>query len=378
MAGPTEVPLHQLLAAIGRLAPQPLFPAEFAEAHQIPRDSLERALDQLRIARLIEFTPWELGRGQGLKLTSAGAQILQSPAWMSRFARGILPNIADTIQARPESDADGTTFAKGEAIRASLMRPTKPRITQALIAINVLVFVVGLLISRDLADPQAQGNGRIDALIRTGAVTGIAILHGEWWRLLACCFVHFNLLHLGMNMYALWVLGPMQERLWGKTRYLAIYLIAGIVGSCVAMIRQPEAVLAGASGCIWGLLASQLVWLLMNRSHLPSQLAAGWIRQLVIIIVLNAVFSMAPGISAEAHFAGGITGAIVATLLQVHRFNRTALRWLALSAVALLPLVSVGALAWAVDNSSQWRQYTRHVQIVIPNRPVSPDDPRGP
>jgi membrane associated rhomboid family serine protease len=355
----SQLGLDQVLALIGKSAPQPWYPGEFTRQTEVDRPSLERALDALRMARLIELTPWESGHGQGLALTSNGRKILHSPKLMFRLARGELPRHDVGGPDPPQGLEVGTTFARGEAIRNALLTQITPRATQVLLAINVIVFAIGQVIAfrgQNQGFIQFGGN---DALIRTGAVNGELLLKGEWWRLLTACFVHIGALHLFMNMYALWILGPIHERLWGRARYLCVYLLSGFVGSCAAMWRHPEATVAGASGCIWGLFAAQLVWITLNRSFLPRELVSNWTRGLLTTIALNAVISFMPGISAEGHFGGGAAGAIIAALLIVHQFGRGALRWLSLAVVAFVPIASVGVVIWAKDHTLNWHKVVR-------------------
>jgi membrane associated rhomboid family serine protease len=196
----------------------------------------------------------------------------------------------------------------------------------------------------------------------TGAVTGESLLRGEWWRLLTCCFVHHGAMHLGLNMYGLWIVGRIAEQMWGRWRYLAIYLIAGFSGSCVAMYVQPDTVLAGASGAIWGIMASLPVWLLLNRAHLPRQLVSGMMSQLVTVLIINGVLSFLPGISWGAHFGGGIIGAIASALLNYQRFGPGIVRWAALLLVALMPVASVGALVRAENNNPKWLALKKKMQ----------------
>lgn len=371
-----QLAFDQILALIGQAAPQPWYPADFLRESGADRDLLERSLDAMRMARVIELTPWESGRGQGFALTSNGRKILHSPKLMFRLARGELPRQDVAGPERPDVPYDGTTFARGEAIRSALLTPITPRVTQILLGINIAVFLVGQAIALRGQNPGIFQFGAQQALIWTGAVNGELLLRGQWWRLLTCCFVHVGLMHLFMNMYALWILGPIHERLWGRARYLAIYLIAGLAGSCAAMFRHPDTTLAGASGCIWGLIAAQLVWITMNRSYLPREIVSDWTRALLTTIALNAVISFMPGISAEGHFGGGAAGAVVAALLILHQFGRGMVRWICLAAVVAIPLGSVGSLLWAKDHSLKWRKFARYVELLNQQRqaPEGADD----
>ena len=96
---------------------------------------------------------------------------------------------------------------------------------------------------------------------------GVDVLQGEWWRVLSCCFVHIGLLHLVMNMFMLFWIGPLLERMWGPWRFLLIYLISGVGGSFAVLGATPEVLVAGASGTIWGIMTSMAAWVVLNRAR---------------------------------------------------------------------------------------------------------------
>ena len=89
-------------------------------------------------------------------------------------------------------------------------------VTHLIVAANVLVFVAML----------ADGAGWLDSNsavhLRWGANFGPLTKEGGWWRLFTCTFLHFGVLHIGMNMWALWSAGALAERLYGNLAFLAI------------------------------------------------------------------------------------------------------------------------------------------------------------
>src|SRR5438876_675076 len=121
------------------------------------------------------------------------------------------------------------------------MGPTVPRVTYALLFLNIFVFLAGwglawhhnvplnayLLHDADKVETRVKLN---KVLYWTGSVSGLDIIRGEWWRLLTACFVHIGAIHLAVNMYGLYVVGPLLERMWGPFRFLALYLITGLCG----------------------------------------------------------------------------------------------------------------------------------------------------
>jgi rhomboid protease GluP len=207
--------------------------------------------------------------------------------------------------------------------------------------------------------------GDAQALHLTGSVSGADLVNGHWWRLLTCCFVHFGFMHLFMNMYSLFVVGPFVEQLWGRYRYLAIYLLAGVGGSSVAMWHRPISNLAGASGALWGILGALAVWWVANRRFLPPQLFKAQMRQLLTVLIMNGIISFLPGISWTAHFGGAAVGAVVALLLHLHRFGTTPLRWVFLALTPLIPVICIGGLVRDRSRNAAWREIKQFDEVDV-------------
>ena len=102
-------------------------------------------------------------------------------------------------------------------------------VTPALVGVNVAVFVLMALSGVGLLSPRPLD------LIRWGANFGPLTTHGEWWRLLTATFVHIGALHLLCNMWALWDVGVLMERLVGPAGLLVLYLLAGLAGSVASL-----------------------------------------------------------------------------------------------------------------------------------------------
>jgi membrane associated rhomboid family serine protease len=253
-------------------------------------------------------------------------------------------------------------------VRTSLLAPFTPYVVRSLIAANIIVFAWGVYLGHQQRIPiQAfiQPTVRQDVseiLHTTGSLKATDVLVPSWnyVRLLTCCFVHFGLIHLAVNMLSLYLVGPLLERMWGHVRFLVLYLVAGLGGSCVAVVLKPVAgnqlmALAGASGAIWGMLASMAVWVLLNYRHLPRRLFASWGWSMIIAFAINiAITFMVPGISAEAHFGGGAFGAVCALLLHFTRFGPVPLRAVATAGVAALPVFGLWAVAHPGQFNVQW------------------------
>jgi membrane associated rhomboid family serine protease len=193
----------------------------------------------------------------------------------------------------------------------------------------------------------------IDVLRKTGAVSIRELAHGEWWRLLTCCFVHIGGLHILVNMYALFGFGQLIERLFGHWRYLVIYLIAGFGGSCTGVLVQPG-LLAGASGALCGLLGAMGAWAFLNRRFVPPALVANMRRNLVVNTMLLVFISLLPGIGWGAHLGGAVFGLLAAALMNYARFGTRWQRVLAWLAVVLLPISCYGAVLEAPHFDEPW------------------------
>jgi membrane associated rhomboid family serine protease len=186
-----------------------------------------------------------------------------------------------------------------------------------------------------------------------GAIRGSDLLKGEWWRLIACCFVHFGLVHLAANMLSLYAVGPFLEIRWGRIRFLLLYLLSGLAGSCAVVIFTPAVEGAGASGAILGVFASLLPWILLNRRYLSR--GRSLLRNVLVVIALNVVISMLPGISAAAHYGGGGAGILAGAALNEQRFGSGMLRWLAGLLVPLMPVVCVATVVQQMSGPA-WEQ----------------------
>lgn len=150
-----------------------------------------------------------------------------------------------------------------------------------------------------------------------GANFGPATQDGQWWRLGSALFLHFGVLHLGMNLWALWDGGQLVERMYGHARFATIYFVAGIAGNLLSLVLQGnQAVSGGASGAIFGIYAALLVFLWRERHQLhPGEFrwlfwgAAGF-------SIATIVFGLSiPGIDNAAHIGGFVAGGLAGTLL---------------------------------------------------------------
>ncbi len=188
----------------------------------------------------------------------------------------------------------------GEAASPQMVRVAlpggKPWATYALLGFTVLVYL------GQMAGPYLFG---VDIVTSLAVKYGPLIAKGQLWRLVTPIFLHGSVLHIGFNMYALYVIGPALERFLGRTRFLLLYFLAGVGGNVFSLWFTPEPSL-GASTAIFGLLAAEGILVYTNAFLFPN--ARKTLSNLVTIAVVNFVIGLSPGIDNWGHLGGFIFG----------------------------------------------------------------------
>ncbi|WP_433266931.1 rhomboid family intramembrane serine protease [Actinosynnema sp. CS-041913] len=171
-------------------------------------------------------------------------------------------------------------------------------VTPVLIALNVLLFAV------TAAQAGSVVSNERSPLFADFFLWPVGIYLGEWWRLVTSGFLHFGPAHLALNMIALYVLGRDLEPVFGKVRFLAVYLVSLLGGGvAVYLFGGVNTPVAGASGAVYGLMGAMLVAVLRLKLNPGSALG---------VIGLNLVLSFTlPGISLLGHLGGLVVGAAV-------------------------------------------------------------------
>jgi membrane associated rhomboid family serine protease len=231
------------------------------------------------------------------------------------------------LKPKPVRRAPGTALGTNRA-----------PVTYTLIAINVAVYLLTV----------AQGGGSFSSpggsLFNKTVLYGPFVAHGDWWRLVTAMFLHASLLHIGFNMYALWVIGRIVEQYLGTVRYLGLYFVSGLAGSAGALLQAPHTPILGASGAIFGILGAMLVIEWQVTGSLAGQAAA--------LIAINLVISFViPGISWGGH-VGGLIGGILVMLAYAHWSDRGRAQYGQLGLGGVLGLIVVGAGSVAL---AYWR-----------------------
>lgn len=182
----------------------------------------------------------------------------------------------------------------------------KPIITYILIFICVLVFILMYVL----------GNGSTDnyTLLVFGANVDTLTKNGDYYRLFTSMFLHIGILHLLCNMYSLYIIGKEVENVFGKVKYLIIYLLSGIAGSILSLAFNHNTICAGASGAIFGLLGALLYFGYYYRTYLGATLT----RSIIPVIVLNLIIGFtSSGIDNAAHIGGLVGGILIAMAVGV-------------------------------------------------------------
>lgn len=208
------------------------------------------------------------------------------------------------------------TWSRPNGMQRQMMRTRfalsqRPRIvTYALIAINFAVYIVLAVLSQNFI------NIDTGVLVQAGAQVNILVSQGQYWRIFTAMFLHFGILHIGLNMLSLFFIGPAIEVFYGKWRYLLIYLVSGIVGGILTYFTMPfNTIAAGASGAIFGVFGALGIFFFVNRRLLGGGLIGQW----VFWLALNIVWGFSsPGIGIWDHLGGLVAGIILGFILMPH------------------------------------------------------------
>ncbi|MDO5674476.1 MAG: rhomboid family intramembrane serine protease [bacterium] len=191
-------------------------------------------------------------------------------------------------------------------------------VTPTLVVVNLLIFAAMVATGVDMLQP----DGRM--VISWGANFGPYTTNGQWWRLLSSMFLHFGILHVGLNMWALYYSGRVVERLFGNGRFALLYLIAGLSGSIASLLWNPMVNSAGASGAIFGVYGALLAFMLDRRNQVPKAIMKEQRLGVLIFILYSLGFGLRQeGIDNAAHI-GGLAGGLIMGWFLARPLNREA------------------------------------------------------
>jgi rhomboid protease GluP len=186
-----------------------------------------------------------------------------------------------------------------------------------------------------------------ESLLNWGANFRPLTLDGQWWRLLTCCFLHIGIIHLLMNMYALFYVGFLLEPLLGRTRFLSAYLLAGVMASVGSLWYHDFIISAGASGAIFGLYGTFLA--LLTTKLVDKSFQKTFLTSIIIFVFYNLIYGLKEGIDNAAHIGGLISGAVIgyAFVPSLKKWTERGLKGIT---VAVLSVAVVCLAAFAYQN----------------------------
>jgi len=204
-------------------------------------------------------------------------------------------------------------------------------------------------------------------LLKWGAAFGPLSLGTQPWRLLTATFVHGGLLHIALNMWCLWNLGVLAERIFGRATYLTLYLSCGLAGSVASLWWHPMVVGVGASGAIFGVAGGLITALYLGKLPFPKAAMQGTMRSLLIFAVFNLGFGqVAGGIDNSAHIGGFLAGlalgaGLAPTLTQPRSERRT---W-RISVFVIVALILTAATLYLRSKNSDVAQLLHDAEISL-------------
>lgn len=213
----------------------------------------------------------------------------------------------------------------------SMARRAAP-VTYALIAINLVIFVVG----------QASPDLRV-RMFTDGAQQHFLVANtGEWWRLFSAMFLHLDFVHVGFNMWALFLFGPAVERRFGSVSFAALYLACGLGGGAMYHLVGRLEPAIGASGAIFGIFGA-LIAATYRQRHTPAGRAV--FSQLVMLLALNlAIPLIVPNVAWEAHVGGLVAGLAIAAAWDHLPVQGPGASWRRVSVAMAVTAVALGAV----------------------------------
>lgn len=249
-----------------------------------------------------------------------------------------IPRCLECGHLPPEIEAEQREQRRAAYFVDELLSRKSP-FTFIFIGVNVAMFLLTMF-TGGAADP--------DVLRFYGAAQNDLIRGGEWWRLIVPMFLHVGGIHLAFNMYALWILGPQLEAIYGSARYVMLYLASGIGGFVASFFfSAPNVVGAGASGALFGLMGVLFVYTRRYKKEIPPLLLGEMNRGIVRTLVINLLLTFAiPFISRPGHLGGLATGMLLALVIPHSplREKKTPVGWV-VGQIASLVLVGVAFVA---------------------------------
>jgi rhomboid protease GluP len=207
----------------------------------------------------------------------------------------------------------------------------------------VLANVLGLLLA---SDPFCAPAPYLCALQFLGWKSNVLIVQGQYWRLFTAMFLHSDIFHLLMNGFALYILGPDTERIYGTGRFLGLYFLAGLTGSLASYAFNPSPSV-GASGAIFGLFGGVLIFFLINRQFLGS-FGRSQLQGLLMLLAINLFLGFTSARIDNLGHIGGLLGGLAIGWLLLPRYSVDRSSFTPHLVQRKNPLAWAGAAVWLV------------------------------
>lgn len=195
--------------------------------------------------------------------------------------------------------------------QTEIFEPVKKSVNMVLMLVTVLSFFVMQLWEKSVTPGNFYGH-TTEFLLEHGALYGIKVKEGEWYRLVTYLFLHGDIWHLGNNMLILYCLGNALEHYVKKTTYVALYFFSGILAALGSVVYNTDSpVCVGASGAVFGITGA-MVWLVIkNKGKLPGFSGV----RMAIFVAMSVYAGFADqGVDNAAHLVGLLSGFLLAML----------------------------------------------------------------
>jgi len=228
----------------------------------------------------------------------------------------------------------------GTAGRILGVIPIPSTATSAIVAVTIALYGISWYMTATSGSMQAMGGISGEVLLRLGAKSPY-ILYGQWWRLVTAIFLHAGLLHIGMNLWCLFDLGPEVESLFSTPKFIVFYLVTGVAGFVLSLWWRPFGMSVGASGAIMGLIGV-LIGASFHHGHLGKEYRGQLWRWVIYIAIFGIFFN----VDNAAHFGGLVTGALLGYLVPEGEEETRASQnlWNALAVLAVVIIAGSFAL----------------------------------
>jgi rhomboid protease GluP len=176
---------------------------------------------------------------------------------------------------------------------------TNPVVTYSIMGFTILFYLLQMFSESVLGyDLPAAYGMKVNELIASG----------QFWRLFTPMLLHGSIMHIGFNMYALYLFGRRLERYFGHWRFFVLYIISGFAGNVISMMFT-ESPSLGASTAIFGLLGAQGVFIYQNRALFGNQTRQA-LQSIILVAFINLMIGLSPGIDNWGHIGGLVAGVI--------------------------------------------------------------------